>query len=146
MNAKISVFVICVVPRLKRSCICYYIICMTVPLKICLFAWGIAVFWILIEMANSEHSCKISYSGKESTIFQKYWGVPLWYLAVSWKNDSVLFLSLSKWQAGVYSGLVNRGILLKTWISMHQNNWIPERMNLFISLVKWPRKKRCPRE
>ena len=32
MNAKISMFVICV-DHMKRSYICYYIICMTIPLR-----------------------------------------------------------------------------------------------------------------
>ena len=46
-----------------------------VLLKIYLFAWDIDVFWILLERKNSEHLCKIKYSGKDTPIYLKYWRV-----------------------------------------------------------------------
>lgn len=49
---------------------------------------------------------------------------------------------LLKWKAGAYIGLVNRSVLLKHWILLHQNTWNFERMNLFISLLKESQKKR----
>ena len=65
------------------------------------------------------------------------------FLGKWWRS----FLSLKNWQAGIYSGLVNRGVLLKNltfweldlfWtFFMHMDNWIPGRINLFISLIKW---------
>ena len=110
-----------------------------VLLKTCLFAWDIDVFWLLTERANLEHSYQIRYFGKNLPIFLGYWDVPLWYLLASWEND----------------GLINRVVLLNNWISLevhlfwiyllHWNTWILGRMNLFLSLIKWPGKKKQSR-
>ena len=104
------------------------------------------MFWILIERTNSERSCKIRYSGKDLHIFLIYWGVPLWCLPASRGNDGVL------WQTTIYSDLVNWGIRLNDLISwklrlfriyfLHQNTWILGRIDLFLCLVKWQRKKK----
>ena len=98
------------------------------------------MFWILIERTNSERSCKIRYSGKDLHIFLICWGVPLWCLPASRGNDGVL------WQTTIYSDLVNWGIWLNDLISwklrLFQNTWILGRIDLFLCLVKWQRKKK----
>ena len=105
-------------------------------LKMRLFARDIEGFWILIERTNLKHPCKIRNSGKGLLVFLGYWGVCFFavfacFLGKWWRY----FLYLTNWQAGIYSSLVNWGVLLKSWISweihlfsicfLHQNTWLP---------------------
>ena len=53
-----------------------------VPLRIYLTIWDIEVFRILIEKTNSEHSCKVRYSGKDFPNPLGNWSVPLWWFLV----------------------------------------------------------------
>ena len=74
-----------------------------VLLRMYLFALDIDFLCILIERKNSEHHCKIKYSGKDTPIFL-YWGL-LWYLLASLENNDVPF----------YLGSSNRGVFAVAW-------------------------------
>ena len=128
---------------------------LSILIKLYPFTWDTEVLWILMERTNSEHPCKIRYSGKELPIFldtRCSFVVFACFRGKWWRS----FLSLLNWQAGIFSGLVNRVVLLNNWISwevylfwqykflfifcviffvmwiysLHQNTWIPGRMSL----------------
>ena len=97
---------------------------------------GYEVFCILIRRANL-HNYIIRHSDKKLPFF---WDIELFLCGISlayWENDP--FLSLTSWKGGIYSGLVNWGILLPDWISwevhlfwmyfLHQNTWFPQPMS-----------------
>ena len=83
-------------------------------------------------------------SVKNVSLCLGYWGV------LDFNREEWIRTPLPNWP-GVYSGLVNRGILLSNWISwevhlfwiyfLHQITRTPGRMNMFSSLVNWLGKK-----
>ena len=99
-------------------------------LKICLFAWDIWVLCTLIERKNSEHACKICHLVK---IYLISFDVEVFFCDICLPPGKMIcsFLFLTYWQAGIYIGLVNRGVLLNKWMSWKVLNlfYVPDHLS-----------------